>query len=676
MSNRYKGGVISATPPTTTGGESGTASGAWTLEQQMQLTAAGNWPIQPLPKYIEDVFSTYLYTGNGSTQTITNGIDLSGKGGLVWIKWRSSVYGSVDHNLYDTSRGVLNRIYSNLTAAETNQPNSLTAFNSDGFSLGGTSGTNGSGANYASWTFREQPKFFDVVTYTGNDTAGRTIAHNLGSVPGCIIVKPTNSPMNWFVYHRSLGNTKSINLNLTSAATTVDNWGNTTPTSTVFTVDGGSETNQAGVTYVAYLFAHDAGGFGLTGTDNVISCGSYTGNGTTVGPDVNLGYEPQFLMVKNTSAAGSWFMWDSMRGITADGTTQNLTANSSSAENTSTSAMSINATGFSARSAVFSGSGSTYIYIAIRRGPMKVPTSGTSVFYPTAWTGSMATRNTTTGFVTDLNISRMRQNFSSASNLGAYWGTRLTGATQYLHSDATAAEASQTDGLTSFASNTGVVFGADSTVQAWNYDNNYRNWSFKRAPGFFDEVCYTGTGTYGPLNHNLGVIPEWIIGKPRSATGDWIVIYLNSPTNLRYVTLNSSSASANWGTALNTSTEFYGTDDASGTTYVSYLFATCPGVSKVGSYTGNGSSQTINCGFVAGARFVMIKAASTTGNWVLADTNMINPGVDQALYMNNADLQNISYDWIDIDSTGFIVNETATIAANTNGVTYIFLAIA
>ena len=70
MSNRYKGGVISATPPTTTGGEDGTASGAWTLEQQMQLTAAGLWPIQPIPKYIEDVFSTYLYTGNGGAQAI------------------------------------------------------------------------------------------------------------------------------------------------------------------------------------------------------------------------------------------------------------------------------------------------------------------------------------------------------------------------------------------------------------------------------------------------------------------------------------------------------------------------------------------------------------------------------------------------------------------------------
>jgi hypothetical protein len=119
------------------------------------------------------------------------------------------------------------------------------------------------------------------------------------------------------------------------------------------------------------------------------------------------------------------------------------------------------------------------------------------------------------------------------------------------------------------------------------------------------------------------------------------------------------------------------TVNASGGTYVAYLFATCAGVSKVGSYTGNGSSQTINCGFTGGARFVLVKATSTTGNWIVADSARgIVAGNDPALYLNSTAAEVTGLDWIDADNSGFVVNETATIAANTNGVSYIFLAIA
>jgi hypothetical protein len=114
-----------------------------------------------------------------------------------------------------------------------------------------------------------------------------------------------------------------------------------------------------------------------------------------------------------------------------------------------------------------------------------------------------------------------------------------------------------------------------------------------------------------------------------------------------------------------------------GWTYVAYLFATCAGVSKVGSYTGNGTTQTINCGFTGGARFVLIKATSTTGNWIVADSARgIVAGNDPALYLNSTAAEVTGLDWIDADNSGFVVNETATIAANTNGVSYIFLAIA
>jgi hypothetical protein len=169
MSNRYKGAVISATPPTTTGGESGTASGAWTLEQQMQAQAAGLWPSQPLPPFVEDVFSTWLYTGTGASQTITNGINLAGSGGLVWIKERTSA--TWWNVLFDTLRGGA-QLSSNQTDASlptgSNVAGYVSPYNSNGFTTqSGSSGfgsVSASGNSYVSWTFREQPKFFDVVT--------------------------------------------------------------------------------------------------------------------------------------------------------------------------------------------------------------------------------------------------------------------------------------------------------------------------------------------------------------------------------------------------------------------------------------------------------------------------------------------------------------------------------
>jgi len=183
--------------------------------------------------YIEDVFSTYLYQGNSSTQTITNGVDLSGKGGLVWIKARND---ADDHNWYDTSRGAEYSISSNLTEGQVSRSGSLTSFNADGFSLGSSTSDNYSARTYTSWTFRKQAKFFDVVTYTGNGANPRTLTHSLGSVPGCIIFKHTSDIENWRVWHRSLTSGYEIYLNTTSAQTansTGKPW-NTTPTSTEF----------------------------------------------------------------------------------------------------------------------------------------------------------------------------------------------------------------------------------------------------------------------------------------------------------------------------------------------------------------------------------------------------------------------------------------------------------
>jgi hypothetical protein len=214
------------------------------------------------------------------------------------------------------------------------------------FPVGAANQINRSGALFASWTFRKQPKFFDVVTYTGNSTAGRTIAHSLGSTPGFIIVKATNNGSDWFCYHTSLGATKRILLNTTGASATDANaWNNTAPTSTVFTVGAGADVNYTGVTYVAYLFAHNAGGFGLTGTDNVISCGSFTTDGSG-NATVTLGYEPQLVIIKPTGIVSNWNIIDTMRGMPASGSDNRLFPNLSAAEDTGFGGIAPTATGF------------------------------------------------------------------------------------------------------------------------------------------------------------------------------------------------------------------------------------------------------------------------------------------------------------------------------------------
>jgi hypothetical protein len=290
---------------------------------------------------------------------------------LVWIKQRGQAGANA---LFDTERGVSLRLATNGTGAQATV-SGVTAFNSDGFTSGSDAETNGTGNTYASWTFRKAEKFFDVVTWTGDGSNPRTIAHNLGTTPGCIIVKETNASGSWAVWHRSLSDGYRVILNSTNATTNVSaaDWfgtSNSTITSTGFSV--GSNLNTSGRTLVAYLFAHDAGGFGDDGLQNVISCGA-----TTTSGDVNLGYEPQFVIFKPTGFASDWYMFDNMRGIPTGGATSYLAPNTSAAE-TAAGGNLINLLPNGFNLPTF-WSGVSAIYIAIRRGPMKTPESGTEV---------------------------------------------------------------------------------------------------------------------------------------------------------------------------------------------------------------------------------------------------------------------------------------------------------
>ena len=638
--------------------------------------------------YIEDVFSTYLYTGNGSTQTITNGIDLSTKGGMVWTKGRSAAQ---PNSVFDTVRGATNQLVTNSTAANNVAGSSLTAFTSTGFTLGAYGDVNSNGTTMASWTFRKQAKFFDVVTYTGDGVSGRTISHNLGSAPGCIIIKSTSTAGEyWSVYHRSLGATKYLWLQDTMAASTSSTyWNDTSPTSSVFSVGTDGSVNGNGKTYVAYLFAHDAGGFGATGSDNVISCGSYTGNGSAAGPTITLGYEPQWLLIKRATVdTGDWNIVDSMRGFAVSGSANDafLYANTSDAESV-LDRIYPTSTGFglSTTSVNFNASGSTYIYIAIRRGPMKTPTTGTSVYNAVLRNGTQANATVTgAGFPVDLIYTSLRP----AGTHNPVLSDRLRGAQKTLGSRGTQAEQSEPIAVTSFASMDGVSLGADNSGfwNGFNYEAglSYVNWFFRRAPGFFDVVCYTGTGVARTVNHNLGVAPELMIVKNRISALDWQV-YSSALANTEYLVLNTTAAKATatnrWNSTSPTSSVFsigasatvnYGTEN-----YVAYLFATVAGVSKVGSYTGTGTTNQINCGFTGGARFVLIKRTDSTGDWYVWDSARgIVAGNDSYLLLNSTAAEVTNTDYVDTYSAGFEISSTAPAAINANGGSFIFFAVA
>ena len=202
--------------------------------------------------FVDDLFSTFLYKGTSANQAVNNGINLSGEGGMTWLKSRNQSY---DNWLFDTERGSNKAIRSNLDNVEITDTAYMNAFNNNGFTVGSNGSTNYTGIDFASWTFRKAPGFFDVVTYTGNGTSGRTINHSLGSVPGMIMIKQLNAAEDWVVYHRGTGNGNKLYLNTNDDIDGTSSWNYTTPTSTTITFSSSGGVNGNNDTYVAYLFA-------------------------------------------------------------------------------------------------------------------------------------------------------------------------------------------------------------------------------------------------------------------------------------------------------------------------------------------------------------------------------------------------------------------------------------
>jgi hypothetical protein len=309
---------------------------------------------------------------------------------------------------------------------------------------------------------------------------------------------------------------------------------------------------------------------------------------------------------------------------------------------------------------------------------MKVPTDATKVFSPQALNAPANGTQVTTGFPVDLSMFKARDGGPSGQfqdRLRGLPSTAGTG-TPALYPDATAAESTNQTGYEFW--NTGYrTYTAQNAV--W--------WMFGRAPGFFDEVCYTGTGVgvVQNVSHNLGVVPTLMIVKSRAPDPSQWRVYDVFDGADNYMALNTTAATASgygayWGNSTTPTSSVFSvssSNNISAGTFVAYLFSTCPGVSKVGSYTGTGTTLQIDCGFTAGSRFVMIKRTDSTGDWYVWDSARgIIAGNDPYLFMNSTAAEVTGTDYVDTYSAGFEISSTAPAAINANGGSFLFLAIA
>jgi len=318
-----------------------------------------------------DYFNTKLYTGNGSTQSITG---VGFQPDFTWLKSRSNAN---VHALFDAVRGVTKRISSNDNSAEYTEAGALTAFDSDGFSLGNWTSTNGNGHTLASWNWKANGQGsantdgsinttytsanttagFSIVKYTGTGSVA-TVGHGLGVAPKMMLIRILGDVNDWQVYHQSIGNTHKLNLNTTEGSSDqINRWNDTSPTSSVFTLGTHSSVNANGSNYIAYCFAEKTG---------YSKIGSFTGNGSTDGTFIYTGFKPAFVITKNSSISDWWGMFDNKRlGYNSSDSPRILFPNTNDVESNS-KILDFTSNGFKIRSSngAVNGSGNTVIYMA------------------------------------------------------------------------------------------------------------------------------------------------------------------------------------------------------------------------------------------------------------------------------------------------------------------------
>ena len=641
------------------------------------------------------------------------------EGGLLWMKCMST---SHQHRLYDTERDVRKFIRSDGVFEETEINGGISHWTAKGAShsrdgdavFGGNPEETAINDKYAAWGFRKSKRFFDVIKWDGDNVNGRTIEHDLACTPGVIMVKCLSASYSWQVYHRSLGTTSWLYLDDSMGAQTSNSPGFANVTDESFDIGSYVGCNSTGQKYIAYVFAHDID------PDSVIKCDNYTGNATQ--NKITLGWEPQYLLVKGTSGSADWWIYDAQRGGMqlydkgkmgqATQTAKLLYANRTNSQDTITEYdVTIDATGFNLPGPTnINETGKNYVYIAIRKGPMRTPTDPKKVFAVSrAWGPNTPTyladfppdvfwdRGYSGNAYWRTATRKMGYNTSTTGESRMYWDTNGNAINDINYYQ---------NGFTTWDEMKGSRYGNLSQA------NPYIGHMMRRAPGFFDTVGYIGDASSVDSNveraipHSLSVKPEMIIVRtfgndgvsgsgalglhkncgilPLASASPYVGVQYNgckqigTGTNGDYYT--GSTAQEKFGSSTDNATNFYvGTAMETNKlyySYMAYMWATCPKISKVGYYVATGTDLNIDCNFDSSARFVIINKWNSESYYCYDSIRGISSGNDPFLLWNDFDSQNDTTDYIDPYSTGFTVTNQANTTLNVTGHYYQYLAIA
>jgi|13_taG_2_1085334.scaffolds.fasta_scaffold05786_2 hypothetical protein len=653
---------------------------------------------EEIPPVPSENFNTVVYTGNGSTQSITG---VGFKPDFVWIKPTNF---SDNHVVSNSTRGVNKSLAPNTTATE--QSLGVTSFDADGFSLPNWGNVNSNGDTFVAWCWKanagttssntdgditstvqvNNKAGFSIVQYDGNGTNGQSVGHGLGTTPALIINKATTWQNAWGVWHQSIPGNATMYLqdNSTPGAAQLG-----TPNSTTF------QTTHVGTytvgTYINYCFK-EVPGFS--------KFSSYTGNGNATGPVVNTGFEPAFIIIRDITASDNWGIVDNKRAPLNPRQTW-LRANLANAEFTNTvDSVNFFSNGFQVAGTSVSNflneSGHTFIYIAFAADASAAPTLADS-FATALYDGNGGTQSITgLGFSPSLAWIKRR-----SDNEDHAWFDTQRGVQRQISSNLSSAGYTTTNAISSFdadgwtTGNNGATNASGEKYVAWNWKaasvptintdgTDTSIVSANLAAGFSIAVLPNKAGTQN-LGHGLDGVPDLIIMKQyEGGTGNWSTY--NSPIGVRnFMNLNTNDSNtvASPGYEYDAVTATTITNLISGSTYsyIYYCFKSVAGFSKIGSYTGNGGAKSVT-GLGFQPNFIMIKLTNGGGGWMMYDSARTvsvgdNPGTANArpyLMANTNGKENgaTSYN-VDLDSDGFSMDTSAG-DLNANGDNYIYMA--
>jgi hypothetical protein len=661
-------------------------------------------------------FNTVTYVGDQIEGRQVTGVGFQPD--LVWFKNRETTN---PHELNDSVRGAGYRLFSNTTGVESFSQYTLSSFDSDGFTVGLNDNGNGAGENIVAWNFKaggsavtntdgtitsqvsaNTEAGFSVVSYTGNGLSNQTIGHGLGQTPDMIITKGRanlSTYDGWDVWHKDLTLNYVLFLNSNAAedfAGVDQRFVTSLNSDTVFGLGPdvyGPNSNTT--TKIAYCFAE------VEGFSNF---GSYVGTGTNTNTIVT-GFEPAFIMFKNTTYGNIWTIVDNKRNI-SDPRNLGLFPSSSQVEYTfpgTPDGIKFLSNGFALNTATpefnqpdVGNSGGEYIYMAFAADPTTIEPSLEDSFNTVTYTGTGASRSITgVGFQPDFTWIKGRNDPTDYHNLF----DSVRGADKVLISNLTNAEYNgggsayfpsfDADGFS--LSGNSIVNGNTQTYVAWNWKGAEipainSNGSIKSvvsanpAAGF-SIVSYTGNGANATIGHGLGVAPSIYIIKNRDAAIDWAFETTLIDGSLDYLFLNSTGAKGDAVEAVPNETIFNIDGSiylgANNNKFIAYCFAEVAGFSKFGIYVGaNPSSVVVNTGF--DPAFVLIKRASAAGaSWVLWDNKRDTTNPRSSVLLPDTNDAEITASTLDIDfnSDGFEVKGSDA-GINGNGSTFIYMAFA